>query len=192
MRKILSVFLVASILLIGGCLGVETPTEAEIYEPDEYENYELDCIDEDYFTVRIYHMDDMAMYFEYTEAIISRANMVEETIAKLSEVNGYEFPVDDFWFEGARLFVNIPAEAERTSLQGSFGGRATTGIVVRTFASFPDVETIQILLGGEKWREGVHFNFSVVFSVEDNGTIWGNYVGFSPDPVEVFPIGEPI
>jgi len=112
--------------------------------------------------VRLYSGDPNTLIFDYIEVHSSKI------ISKMLEINGIS--IDDFWiddFQGLnRFIVNLNAEAERNSLQGSTGAYITTETLIRTFASFPDIDAIEIRIDNET-RSGDHFNFFQTFLVSE-------------------------
>ena len=123
--------------------------------------------------VRLYSLDPNTFEFDYIEVHSSRI------IDKMLEING--IPIDDFWFEtiigfdGERppiniMVVNLNAEAEWTSLQGSTGAWITAEVLLSTFGSFPNIHQIEFLIDGERGRFGSHFDFTERFMVNRQET----------------------
>ncbi|MCL2838030.1 MAG: hypothetical protein FWE04_03040 [Oscillospiraceae bacterium] len=122
------------------------------------------------FDVRIYHSDPMANFWVYTPAVISRDNMVKDVREKITHL------IDDFWYEGTHLIIDLKFETLLTNfIQGSTGAYFNTMGLVRTFATFPNVETLEVLIGGFRGMSGSHFDFNAIFIVEEDCTIWVKY-----------------
>jgi len=118
--------------------------------------------------VRLYSADLNTMEFDYIEVHSS------EVIDQMLEINGIAidgFEVGTFVIHDGEIpprnvmIVNLNAEAEQTSLQGSTGASLATEIILRTFASFPNIEAIEILIDGASGRYGDHFDFSDYFLI---------------------------
>jgi len=95
--------------------------------------------------------------------------MIEETIEKLG------LPIDDIWYDGRKIYVDISRD-ERFGPRNIFGGTSgeyfTAGSIVKTLAQFPDVEEIEILIGGESDLWQGHLDYSGAFTVDAEGRIW--------------------
>ena len=76
-----------------------------------------------------------------------------------------DFPVRDIRLVGNRLYVDLMQSAEQTHLQGTSGAAAATNSLFMSLASFPGVEWIVVLLGGERDRWGDHFSFEGMVQV---------------------------
>ena len=152
-------------------LNLEQSTETPDYDPEPVDEIDLDNIPEGYFVARIYADPTAMFYFIYRYELISYENMVEETISKINEFNGYDFPIDNFWYDGTNLIVDLEPDVDiggvSNFLQGSSGASINVGIIVQTFGSFPNVETVEIRIDGRRGVEGWHFDFSEPFTVSE-------------------------
>jgi len=74
--------------------------------------------------------------------------------------------IDNIWYEGSKLCVDLSENMRPRLDAGSAAGASFYECVVRTFATYPNVETIEILLGGKKGESGNHFSFVSVFEVK--------------------------
>jgi len=156
MKKLAIISLVITLsaltLLLIGCGGCDGSGEPQDGLPPWF----------DVDNVRLYSIDPNTFETDYIEIHSS------EVIGKMYEING--ILIDDFWiedFQGLnRLIINLNAEAEQTSLQGSTGAAITTDILIRTFSSFPNIDGIEILIDGET-KYGDHFDFFQTFLVSE-------------------------
>ena len=158
MKKIIVLLLAVFVLFLIGCGG----NNEEVW--DDY------CDDISfYFDARIYHSNAMADGFEYIPVRISYENMVAETIARTQEVDWFP-PIHNFWYEGTKIYVDL-VENSRDMFQGTTGERMSSGSIVKTFATFPNVTEIEILIGGERNMWQTHVDSYGAFMIDENGEI---------------------
>jgi len=203
MKKIAIFLMIALVLLaVSGCVGGDEysiePIDEEYEESQEEEIAETLDIEEmlelwresmaetyerlspsevreipnipENFDIRIYHSDPMANFWVYTPAVISRDNMIKDVREKIT------YLIDDFWYEGTHLVIDLKFETLLTNfVQGSTGAYFNTMGLVRTFATFPNVETLEVLIGGFRGTSGSHFDFNAIFTVKEDGAIWAKY-----------------
>jgi len=191
-KKLALILAVISLLFVSGCdeynneyVEYEYEIEEDVIEA-ETEDYHsvaetrdftfdpdsLPADFPDYFSVRFYHSDPTASFWEYTPIVISQENIIDDIISQTA------FPIDNFWYEETHLIVNLSAEVWQSNfLQGSAGAYFNTIGLVRTFVQFPNVETLEVLIGSESGTWGYHFSFENIFSaaeIRDRGMSYGD------------------
>ena len=124
---------------------------------------------DDSFEVKFYFTNDGAQTFEYREVSISKSNMLKDTIDKMKEIN--DIQIDSIWSEGNNHYVDLNENVREKLDAGSAMSSAITGSIVRTLASYPDVETLEILLGGNRRESGEHFSFESYYIIKEDGKI---------------------
>ena len=102
----------------------------------------------------------------YQTATITREHLSSETVAYMKQYANFQ--LNSLWYEGTRLCVDINKEEEEPLDAGSSAGIFLTNMLLRTFASFPNVEEIVFLIDGVPNVEQNHFNFDRVFNVNDD------------------------
>jgi len=125
--------------------------------------------DSNEISVNIFYTDDAGLTFAYHEVSLSMGNITNESISLISKINNIE--IDSMWCEDTKLYVNLNKREKEVLEAGSAAGMSITGCIVRTFMTYPNIESIEILLGGEKGVYGNHFNFDVVFTKADDRII---------------------
>jgi len=159
-KKLVIFLLVIALLALIGCVRHTEPY---------WEYLEID----ENAMIRLYFADPNTMEFDYM--YINQSELIE----KMMEVNG--IPIDDVRLTVVcatyvHRVVDLNAEAELTSLQGSTGAQITTEVLIRTFASFPQIDSILIAIDGIFNRYGDHFDYRGRWFVNETGEI-----DWSPD-----------
>jgi len=141
-----------------------TPLQPEITQPEEI-NINQDILSET-SEVKFYNFfdDGESITHEYQTVNISSENMPAVTNQNLGRA-GIE--VQNIYYEGSRLIVDLAPIMEQTMDHGSSGSLCKLHSMLYTFASFPGVKEIKILINGVEDIEGSHFSFNRIFSAEE-------------------------
>ncbi|MDR1664134.1 MAG: hypothetical protein LBR83_04330 [Clostridiales bacterium] len=75
--------------------------------------------------------------------------------------------IDKIWYEGSRICVDLYKPEFDSVNAGSYEGTRITQELLMTFGRFPDVEKIEILIGGERGRSADYFDFSEPFKAAE-------------------------
>jgi hypothetical protein len=108
--------------------------------------------------------------FRYMTVYIPEENFLEEA-AKLMYLQEL-FSVDRLWYEGNRIYADLNVIELLRANNGSMGGFVRQSTLLRTLASFPDVEEIVVLINGAANLWADHFGYNAVFTV--NGPLWAD------------------
>ena len=114
------------------------------------------------------HDEDYHYFFEEIQSDIWH----EEAIRLMRKHTGIR--VKDMWYEGDRLVVDLFPVESIIFNWGSTGGWARTLSLVRSFASFPGVEEIEVLVGGAGGVRADHFSFGIYADFNADG-FWSNW-----------------
>ena len=143
--------------------------------PNNWQNRRRHITDAETVTVRFYHVpyltgpDYFAAY--YSHVVIPGPQLWEETIRLMAIYNGTQ--IWDFWYEGRRIYVDIKPMHWPGFTMGSVSFWIHARAVLLTFATFPDVDEIQIMFGGN------------MVELDHHGAFFGYYrigVGFPMSP----------
>jgi len=111
-----------------------------------------------YYPTEEYEFDENS----YIVKNIPSENLFEDSIKYVYEYAN--ITIDKIWYENQRICVDLNI-VERLRLDGGSAiGGISTNILVMTFASFPNVKEIEILINGERCIMD-HYNFSEIFKV---------------------------
>lgn len=122
------------------------------------------AIDSKTMPIKFYYYDENESI--YKNESINLNNSLEETIQLMYLYN--KIRIDDIWYEGSKICVDLNPVERYEFDRGSTAGIMRIDALISTFSSFPGVEAIEILIGGEKGCEGSHFNFDGIFQVRDS------------------------
>ena len=137
-------------ILLTACTGGKP--EKQTAPPDETAQVKM---------YRFFDADGL-MACEYNTVSISRTHILADTIKNL----GTGIKLKNLFYEGTRLIVDLdPAMAEVMDW-GSFGGQTYFNAILYTFASYPGVTEIKVLIDGAEDIEGSHFSFRGTFPAE--------------------------
>lgn len=109
-------------------------------------------------------IDSSAHLLGYKTEQISHAKLLDDTIRYMGLHNGIK--IINIWYEKTKLFVDLDFEEFYRMNNGISAGQEITQILVKTFSSYPGVEEIEFLLGGERNFVADHFSFDRVFAVK--------------------------
>ena len=166
--------IVVCIVLMTAC----TPKEAEKKAESPEENNISQDTTLETMEIKIYRFfdDDGLMAYEYTTVSISLTNILADTVKNLNLYTGIK--LKNLFYEGTRLIVDLDPVMAEVMDWGSFGSLAYFNAILYTFASYPGVTEIKILIGGEEDIEGSHFSFRGIFPAE----AYLNYLPEAPPP----------
>ena len=123
-------------------------------------------------TVRfVSHWDSMDDTYHYFYEEINSENWRNEAVRLMRHHTGIR--VKQLWYEGDRLVVDLfPVEGEIFNW-GSGGAWARTLNLIRSFASFPGVNEIEVLVDGAENVWADHFAFGIYSDFDADG-FWGS------------------
>ena len=105
-------------------------------------------------------------YYRYETVNIESDNFNNDFIELMYIHTGIK--IDGLWYEGDKLCVDLNKERTwQTFDNGSTGGMIYRQKLLFTLSSFPNIEQIEVLVGGLKGVAGSHFNFIPVFDVNE-------------------------
>jgi len=116
--------------------------------PENWQNRRRHISYAEIVTVQIHSASIATGYFEETYYVeeISGEKLWEETIRLKRLHTGIE--ISDFWYEGRRIIVDIKPNQWPRLTFGTQSFCLGVRVVLLTFASFPDVDEIEVLFGG--------------------------------------------
>lgn len=120
----------------------------------------------DLITVKFYCIPDGIAWYYYEK--ISAQNMLEETNRYMKKYA--HVIVSDIWYDEDKICVDLDLSIKKRLGMDPFVDEAITNMLVRTFSSYPRVEEVELLVGGQKGR----FGGTEVFAV-------GSKQSFDPD-----------
>jgi len=114
-----------------------------------------------------YYHDDLG----YITETVSGENWLMDAIQLVYSHTGIQF--QKMWYDGNRLYADLVSQ-EFFRFQGSAGASIRYNIMYTTLASFPGVEEIVVLIGGERDAASDHFCFAGVAIVTglNSDMIW--------------------
>jgi hypothetical protein len=135
----------------------------------------IDIIGKETATIRFFSYDsekDPAInnpgnrdYYKYESEIINVNNFTEEFIHFMRLHTG--IVVDDIWFEGFTVCVDLEEyDGERIG-NGSLGTAISISMILMTVSTIPNAERIEILIDGKRWLWGGKFDFTQPFEVRN-------------------------
>ncbi|MCL1976448.1 MAG: hypothetical protein FWG61_09855 [Firmicutes bacterium] len=136
-----------------------------VYSTYKPKNYHVDwetAIVKFYFGVDDLYSDYAK--WEYKNESISYANLLSDTKKYLELYCG--ITLTNIWYDNTKLIVDLDPSVYMILNAGSHAGIMDTGILVKTFSSYPGVEEIEFLIGGERNCWADHFSFDCVFVAE--------------------------
>ncbi|MCL2361601.1 MAG: hypothetical protein FWC73_07300 [Defluviitaleaceae bacterium] len=132
-------------------------------------------------TVRFYTVPYLEYpYFQafYQEVELPGSDLWLSVIIEMERISGIQ--IWDWWYEGRRIYVNInPMHWPRFTF-GTVSFMVSARAVLLTFASFPHVDEIEILFGGNR------------VEIDHHGTFWGHYVIGEGFPLTPYGYNTPI
>jgi len=148
------IFLLVSLIGLSSCNNSDKPENGDKSSVNELETVSVEFY---YFETSFWEVEDISCKTED----ISTANLSDDTIQFMKLYNGIQ--IDGVWYEDDRICVDLN-ESELSKLNaGSTAGTMSTAILLKTFASYPNVKEIEVLIGGEKGCIGDHFMFDKIF-----------------------------
>ncbi|MCL2397696.1 MAG: hypothetical protein FWC93_06475 [Defluviitaleaceae bacterium] len=102
-------------------------------------------------------------YFSYFYEEISGANWRDEAMRLMLEHT--DIDVQNLWYEGSRLVVDLTLETSIPFNWGTTGGYLRTRNLIDSFASFPGVTEIEVLVDGVAGVSADRFSFENIFMV---------------------------
>jgi spore germination protein GerM len=142
-----------------GCFGNQA-----VYKAFKLKDYRVEWETADvnfYSVVDDLYSDDAE--WEYKTERISYASLLDDTKKYMKLHNNIK--VINIWYENTRLFVDIDTNEAMRLDAGTHAAIVGITKLVKTFSSYPGVEEIEFLMGGERKAMGEHYNFDLVFVV---------------------------
>jgi len=142
--------------------------------PQNWQNRRRHITDAESVTVRFYNVPYLEYPYLaafYNEEEIPGSQLWEDTIRLMEYHSGIQ--VWDWWYEGRRIYVDLKPMQWPNFTMGSVSFWVSTRAVLLTFATFPDVDEIEIMFGGNR------------VELDHHGSFWGHYVigeGFPLSP----------
>ncbi|MDR1689614.1 MAG: protease modulator HflC [Clostridiales bacterium] len=102
-------------------------------------------------------------YYSYNTRDIGAENFYEDFMAIMYSYT--DINMEDIWYEGRRLCVNLNAREAHSFDIGSTGGAIRSSVLYLTLESLPNVDEIKVYVDGEEDVYGDHFGFSGVYTV---------------------------
>ena len=116
--------------------------------------------------IRVYSTIDPSLYgydesnYSFITVEVSAENFLQDAMKHLYLHN--KINVDDIWYEGNRLCVDLNRTMRYRLDAGSTAGHLLSNELLLTFASFPNIDEIVFTINGaESW--GNHFNLYYIF-----------------------------
>jgi hypothetical protein len=114
------------------------------------------AVSDDSISIRLYEYNDPCARLEYfdensytfTTIQIPTESFLEEAIKQL--YLNKQFSVDNLWYEGSRLYIDLNLTMVRLLDAGSTGGAISSVELLLTFASFPGADELVFFLGGKE------------------------------------------
>ena len=114
---------------------------------------------EENFTIQIYRFSDIDEYV-YAEVEIPYYDWQQQVKYSMQAHNSIQ--IYDLWYEDNRLVADLKPAGVVFFNWGSHGGYTRTRSLIESLASLPNVEEIEILVGGQRGYAADHFSFGVV------------------------------
>ncbi|MCL2054609.1 MAG: hypothetical protein FWG90_09310 [Oscillospiraceae bacterium] len=120
-------------------------------------------------TVKFYNIGIIDTYYEngeinyskmpYTSDTVSVESFAEDFAEKMLLYSGIR--VDDIWYEGSKLNVDLNVYEKYHFGMGSTAGSTLSADLMQTLRSLPNIEKIEVWLDGERGIESDHFSFGI-------------------------------
>jgi hypothetical protein len=101
--------------------------------------------------------------YDVVSGEIYPAGWQEQVIALMAEHTGAH--INHIWYEGSRLVADLKPAPTIFFNWGSHGGYMHTLSLISSLASLPNVDEIEILVGGQRGLAADHFSFAGVFRI---------------------------
>ncbi|MCL1822935.1 MAG: hypothetical protein FWG44_01910 [Oscillospiraceae bacterium] len=108
-----------------------------------------------------YYVDKKENY-SYKNEVINVNNFADEFIHFMALHTG--ILVEDIWFEGKTIFIDLDGFGARNFDMGSSGSKDITMRILLTLANIPNVERVKVLIEGLGNAGGAHFDFTPIFN----------------------------